>query len=404
MTAANPPSVVFLCQRVPWPPDRGDRITTWHFLQHLLQRGAEVRIGCFQEEDRDREGVDFLASRCREIVAPRLSRRRAKLTSLRGLVTGEALTLPFFRHHGLTAAVRRWHHERPPDLVYVYSSSMAQYAMTSTARARVMQFAELDSDKWRQYAAVSGPLGRWIYGREARRLLDFEASVARTFSRSLVVSEVEKQLFMQRIPGVVPEVLPNGVDVEHFASAGEAARHAHTAVFTGVMDYEPNIDGVCWFVAECWPELRRRFPDARLLIVGSKPVPKVLALAQQPGIEVTGRVPTTPPFFDRAAVAIAPLRLARGVQNKVLEAMSMGLPVVSTPQAAQGLGTVPTGTLTIAGDAATTIAGVAELFADAGRARQVGLAAAAWVRREWRWERMYERFDQMLAGLGVPLP
>lgn len=404
MTAANPPSVVFLCQRVPWPPDRGDRITTWHFLQHLLQRGADVRIGCFREEDRDREGVDFLASRCREIVAPRLSRRRAKLTSLRGLVTGEALTLPFFRHATLTAAMRRWHHERPPDLVYVYSSSMAQYAMQSTARARVMQFAELDSDKWRQFAAVSGPLGRWIYGREARRLLAFEAQVARTFSRSLVVSEVERRLFTERIPGVVPDVLPNGVDVEHFVSVGDAARHPHTAVFTGVMDYEPNVDGVCWFVAECWPELRRRFPDARLLVVGSKPVPKVSALAQQPGIEVTGRVPTTPPYFDRAAVAIAPLRLARGVQNKVLEAMSMGLPVVSTPQAAQGLGAVPAGTLTVAGDAAATIAGVAELFADPGRARQVGLAAAAWIRREWRWERMYERFDQMLADLGVPLP
>jgi sugar transferase (PEP-CTERM/EpsH1 system associated) len=392
--------VVFLCQRVPWPPDRGDRITTWHFLQHLLARGAEVAVGCFQEEERDAEGVAFLAGRCREIVAPRLCRRRAKLTSLRGLLTGEALTLPFFRHPELTAAVQRWS-SPAPDLVYVYSSSMAQYAMTTPARSKLMQFAELDSDKWRQYAAVAGPLGRWIYGREARRLLAFEDRVARTFSRSVVVSEVERALFRERIPGADASVLPNGVDTAHFTSAGDGERHPHTVVFTGVMDYEPNVDGVCWFAAECWPALRQRFPDARCLVVGSKPVPRVQALAQLPGVQVTGRVPTTPPWFDRAAVAIAPLRLARGVQNKVLEAMSMALPVVSSPQAAQGLGDVPPGTLTIADGAAATTAAIVDLFADPARARVVGNAAAAWVRRHWRWERMYERLDAILRELGV---
>ncbi|MBP8299282.1 MAG: sugar transferase, partial [Planctomycetes bacterium] len=124
--------VIFLCQRLPWPPDRGDRITTWHFLQHLLARGAEVHLGCFQEEDRDAEGVAFLKQRCASVVAPKLDRRVQKLTSLRGLLTGEALTLPFFRHRELHRAVRQWS-EAPPDLVYVYSSSMAQYAMDTKA-------------------------------------------------------------------------------------------------------------------------------------------------------------------------------------------------------------------------------------------------------------------------------
>ncbi|MBL8738287.1 MAG: TIGR03087 family PEP-CTERM/XrtA system glycosyltransferase [Planctomycetes bacterium] len=403
MPAPTPPKVVFLCQRLPWPPDRGDRITTWHFLQHLLHRGAEVHLGCFTEEDRDAEGVAFLASRCREVVAPRLSRRLAKLTSLRGLLTGEALTLPFFRHRELQAAVCRWA-EPKPDLVFVYSSSMAQYVLTTPAKAKVMHFAELDSDKWRQYAAVGGPLARWIYGREARLLLRFEDRVARTFDRSLVVSDVERTLFRERIPSADAAVLPNGVDVGHFVSQGDADRHSHTAIFTGVMDYEPNVDGVRWFVDTCWPALRQRFPDARLLIVGSKPVAAVQALAQLPGVTVTGRVPTTPPWFDRAAVAIAPLRLARGVQNKVLEAMSMGLPVVSSLQAAQGLGEVPPGTLTLADGAEATVDGVAELFAEPVRARERGLAAAAWIRAQWRWERTCERFDAILAELGVRLP
>ena len=395
------PEVVFLCQRVPWPPDRGDRITTWHFVQHLLDAGANVRIGCFQEEDRDAESVRFLASRCAAIEAPRLSRRVRKLTSLRALATGEAMTLPFFRDARLQTAVDRWCKETAIDLVHVYSSSMAQYAMAPAAHAKVMQFAELDSDKWRQYAAVSGPLGRWVYGREATKLLQFEDRVARTFSRSLVVSEAERALFKTRIPGVDPTVLPNGVDVDHFQTAGDAERHPHTVIFTGVMDYAPNVDGVCWFAAACWPLLRERFPDARLLVVGSKPTAKVLALAALPGVTVTGRVPTTPPWFDRAAVAIAPLRLARGVQNKVLEAMSMAVPVVSSPQAARGLGEAPPGTLSIADGTDDTVAAIAAWFADPEQARRVGRAAAQWVRTEWRWSRMFDRYDAVLAQLGL---
>jgi sugar transferase (PEP-CTERM/EpsH1 system associated) len=403
------PRIVFLCQRVPWPPDRGDRITTWHFLQHFLERGARVQVGAFQEEERDADGVAFLRQRGCEVSAPFRPRRRGRrIASLRGLVTGEALTLPFFRDRTLAAAVRAWLDPEPPDLVWVYSSSMAQYVLAvppaARPRATVMQFAELDSDKWRQYAAVRRGYGRWLYAREARLLLAFEDRVARTFARSLVVSDVERTLFRERIPGVDPAVLPNGVDVGHFTSRGDDARHPHTAVFTGVMDYEPNVDGVTWFASWCWPELRRRFPDARLTIVGSKPVPKVQQLAQLPGVTVTGRVPETPPWFDRAAVAIAPLRLARGVQNKVLEAMSMGLPVVSSPQAAQGLGDVPPGTIAVADGADATVTAVARLFADPAGARAVGAAAAAWVRREWPWSRMYERADALLGELGVTLP
>ena len=227
----------------------------------MLASGAEVTLGCFQEEERDADAVAFLRERCAEVVAPRINRGKLRqLTSLRGLLSGEPLTVPFFRHPSLAAAVTRWC-STPPELVFVYSSSMAQYALRCAAQARVMHFAELDSDKWQQYAdvGVRGRFGRvalsWVYGREAKRLLQFEDRVARTFDRSLVVSEVEKDLFMQQIPGVVPSVLPNGVDVDHFTSSGDDRRHPKTAVFTGVMDYEPNVDGVRWFVEQCWPTL-----------------------------------------------------------------------------------------------------------------------------------------------------
>ena len=390
---------LFLSQRVPYPPDRGDRITTHHVLRHLLNRGARVRVGCLAEDDRDLESAATLREQVEAVCAPRIRRNARKLLSLRGMLTGEALTLPFFRSRPLAAAIDRWVREDPPDLVYVYSSSMAQYAMAHDQSVRVMQFAELDSDKWRQYAEHGGRMAQWVYGREARRLLEFERRVARAFDISGVVSTIEKELFMQLIPDVEPLVLPNGVDVEHFCSRGDGERRPHTLIFTGVMDYEPNVDGVVWFVRECWPEIRRRFAAAEFLIVGSRPNQQVQELATQPGIEVTGRVPETPPYFDRAAVAIAPLRLARGVQNKVLEAMSMALPVVGSPQATQGLDGLPPDTVLVADDRDTTIEAVCGLLTDPERARLIGQRAADWVRQQFRWETMLSRLDAAIDPL-----
>jgi sugar transferase (PEP-CTERM/EpsH1 system associated) len=393
--------VVFLSQRVPYPPDRGDRITTCHFLRHLLERGAQVRLGCFAEDARDDEGVARLARDVAAVAAPRLRRKLARFTSLRGLVSGEALTLPFFRNTELQRTVQHWIASDAPDLIYVYSSSMAQYALDARGPVRLMQFAELDSDKWRQYAAERGRATRWVYEREARRLLEFERRVARSFDVSCVVSEVERELFRARIPDVDPVVLPNGVDVEHFVSAGDGAREPQTVIFTGVMDYAPNVDGVLWFVRHCWPAVRARFAAARLLIVGSRPLPACRALHGRDGIEVTGRVPQTPPWFDRATVAIAPLRLARGVQNKVLEAMSMGLPVVATPQAAQGLGAVARDVLRVASDAEATVEAIGGLLADPAAARTLGARAAAFVRSHYRWQDMYAILDRVLAAHGL---
>ncbi len=389
--------VLFLAQRVPYPPDRGDRITTWHFVRHYAERGDRVRIGAFAESARDREAAAELARRVgAEVCAVPISRRWRRLASLRGLLSGQALTLPFFWSGRLARQVSQWAAAAPPDLVHVYSSSMAQYALGLRGARRLMQFAELDSDKWAQFAAARRGVARWIYAREAARLLRFERRVAHEFDWSCVVSEAERELFRQRIPDVDPQVLPNGVDVEQFASRGDAQRDPHAVVFTGVMDYEPNVDGVLWFVRECWPAVRARVPDARLFVVGSQPVAAIRNLARD-DIVVTGRVAATPEWFDRAAVAIAPLRLARGVQNKVLEALSMGLPVVATSPAARGLGATP-GEFLRSADGAQEFAGaVAALLQDPARARSLGLAAAAYVRAHWRWEDVFRRLDALLA-------
>jgi sugar transferase (PEP-CTERM/EpsH1 system associated) len=389
-------NVLFLCQRVPHPPDRGDRISTNHFLRHFRDRGCRVRIGCFAEDERDEASAAELRGSVADLCAPRITPGRRKIWSLRGLLTGRPLTLPYFGHRELRSAVGRWMREDPADLVFMYSSSMGQYAEPFADPVRIMHFAELDSDKWRQYAAKSGPLGRFVYGREARELLAYERRIARSFDASLVVSEVERELFRACIPDVDPVVVPNGVDVAHFTSAGDGRREPHTVVFTGVMDYEPNVDGVCWFAEACWPRIRAVHPDARFLVVGNRPVPAVSRLGGRDGIEVTGWVEATPPYFDRASVAIAPLRLARGLQNKVLEAMSMGLPVVATGKAARGIGEVDEGALVVADEAEAISGAVLRLFADPGLARATGARAAGFVRERFRWDNMFARLDAVL--------
>ncbi|MCC6783980.1 MAG: TIGR03087 family PEP-CTERM/XrtA system glycosyltransferase [Planctomycetes bacterium] len=394
-------NVVFLSQRVPHPPDRGDRISTHHILRHFRAAGCRVRVGCFREDDRDDQAVEELRGMVDEVVAPRIHPKRRKLVCLRGLLTGEALTLPYFRSPELEQAVARWQRDAKADLFFHYSSSMGQYGLRHADVARVMHFAELDSDKWRQYAAKSGRLGRFVYGREARLLLEFERRIAHEFDASLVVSDVERELFVRCIDGVVPHVVPNGVDVDHFSSRDGSARDPHTLIFTGVMDYEPNVDGVLWFVDSCWPRIRAVFGGARLLVVGNRPAPRIAALNGREGIEVTGWVKETPPYFDRAAVAIAPLRLARGIQNKVLEAMSMGLPVVASPQAAQGLGTVDPETLAVAKDEDAITTAVLRYLREPALARATGARAARFVRKQFRWEHMLARFDAMLESVAA---
>jgi glycosyltransferase involved in cell wall biosynthesis len=203
-----------------------------------------VRVLAFAENDADVEAIQELERRGCEIIAPRISPTWRRRLSARHLLGKQPITLPYFRHPELDQAMARWVHETRPDLVFGYSSSMGQYILRQLPALegvpKVMQFAELDSDKWRQYAASSGALGRWVYGREARLLLEFERELARQMDLNFVVSDIERELFEREIPGAPCAVLTNGVDLEAFRPAEEDAREPHTLIFTGVMDYRPT--------------------------------------------------------------------------------------------------------------------------------------------------------------------
>lgn len=338
--------ILFLSHRIPYPPDKGDKIRSYHLLRALAARHT-VHLGTFIDDPADSAHVETVRrlSGGETCIRP-LNPRTARLRSARGLLAGEPLTLAYYRD----ATLGRWVNElgvrRPLDGVFAFSSSMCQYAADvplSDGAARVVDFCDVDSDKWLQYAASHSFPMKLVYAREARTLACAEGRFVRHFDASLVISEAEARI-LRGLSGVDHgriRVVPNGVDTDYFdpgtSFTDPFASGVRPIVFTGAMDYHANVDGVEWFAREVLPLIRERQPQALFAIVGSNPTSTVKALAAEPGIAVTGRVPDVRPYLAHARVVVAPLRIARGVQNKVLEALAMARPVVATENALQGI-------------------------------------------------------------------
>jgi sugar transferase (PEP-CTERM/EpsH1 system associated) len=393
--------LLFLAHRIPFPPDKGDKIRSFQIFRQL-SRHYRVHLGCFVDDPWDWRYEAELRAACGECWIGRLDKRTAKLRSLKGLATGEPLTLGYYRDASLTEWVRDLVIGRRIARVFAYSSSMAQYAMAPWAGnvRRVFDFVDVDSEKWAQYAEGRAFPASRIYRREARTLGAFERRAAAASDATLFVSEAEAALFRRLAPDVAGRVraLGNGVDFGFFNPEGPYESpyppEGRPIVFTGAMDYWANVDAVAWFAREAMPLVRRARPDAGFWIVGANPAPEVQALAALPGVAVTGRVPDVRPYLAHAAAAAAPLRLARGIQNKVLEAMAMAKVVIATPQAAEGIDAVPGRDLVVA-EGAEALAGATVAALDPGSYntnREMGSRARALIVARYGW-------DATLAGL-----
>jgi sugar transferase (PEP-CTERM/EpsH1 system associated) len=384
--------ILFLSQRVPYPPNRGDKITTWRLIERMKRAGHHVRVVAFAHDEGDREAAGQLAEMGFEVaVHPPTPRWRA----LPALAGARPLTLAVYGSAALQADVDRT--IAGVDLAYAYSSSMGAFFLRH-AKPRVMHFAELDSDKWRQYAEKTGFPMSWVYRREARTLLAFERELARTVGENIFCTPLEQRIFQELVPGASSLVIRNGVDLAHYQPRAEA-RESGLLVFVGVMNYYPNVEGVAWFCRAVLPAVQRRVPGARLAIVGSHPTAEVQALARLPGVTVTGFVDDPRTWLRRAAVSVAPLRIARGIQNKVLEAMAMGLAVVGTRAATQGVDGVPGRDYLVAESAEEQVEAVCALLLDAERARDLGRAARAFVEANYDWETCLRPLDNVLERL-----
>ena len=312
--------------------------------------------------------------------------------------------MAYYRDAGLAGWVRDTLAQQTIDASVVFSSAMAQYAPSGLPM--LVDFVDLDSAKWSQYAdSRPWPLS-WLYRREGARLLDFERKVAARAQHSFFVTPQETQLFQQRAAecsGRV-EALGNGVDAGYFTADPErASPYAHsepTLVFTGAMDYWPNVDAVVWFCGEALPALRQRWPRLQFVIVGRNPTPAVQALAGD-AVAVTGTVPDVRPYLQHAVLVVAPLRIARGIQNKILEAMAMGKAVVATAECAHAIGAREGVEMFTAAEAAAFVAQVDALLHDPSRVAAAGVAARDKVLRNFSWEAHLSGIDRHLTSFSL---
>lgn len=392
--------LLYLVHRIPYPPNKGDKIRSYHLLKHLAQ-SYTVHVGAFVDTDEDWQHADTLTKIAGgEVKLLGLNPRWARVKSAYGLFSGEPLSLPYYRNTQLQDWVNRLLTERPITRALAFSSGMAQYLMPHAQLRRVIDFVDIDSDKWRQYADKKTWPMRGVYRREARTLFDYERSTTQAFNASTFVSAAEAALFKQLAPACAHKVYSysNGVDTDYFSPAldfpSPYAAQEMVLVFTGAMDYWPNVDAVTWFAHEVWPSVCRRHPAARFYIVGNRPTPVVQALGQLPGIVVTGNVPDTRPYIAHATLALAPLRIARGIQNKVLEAMAMAKPTLVTAQALEGIDAVAGQEILVANDADAFVQHVHDIIAQ--RHPQLGTAARQRVLQDFSWPQHLRIVDQLL--------
>jgi sugar transferase (PEP-CTERM/EpsH1 system associated) len=383
-------SVLFLVHRIPFPPDKGDKIRSFHLLRALASR-YRVHLGTFIDDPADWEHVDALKQWCATTKVLALDRRWATVRSAQGLLSNGALTDPFYRDSALHEYVRATLAHEKIRAIVAMSSSMAQYMPALPGVRRVIDFCDVDSDKWTQYSQGARWPMSWVYRREGRLLERREAEIARACDASIFVSQAEADLFarLHRECASRVHVVPNGVDAAHFSPthplANPFATDERAIVFTGAMDYWANVDAVAWFAREVLPAVRQRMPRAVFWIVGSNPTPAVRSL-EADGVRVTGRVPDVRPYVKYASLVVAPLRLARGVQNKVLEAMAMGQPVLASPAAVRGIDVATPPGITVA-DAPADFASAAIAHLEAGDNDARGAAARAFVRQNFDWQR-----------------
>jgi polysaccharide biosynthesis protein PslH len=331
--------VLLLTQRLPYAPNRGDRLRAFHEIRYLRACGFTVDVCALVHDDEEATQADAMRQEGLRVEVAPVPHLRNKVAGLLALPGSLPLTLALLDSPGMAPALDRLLSGGRPDVVLAFSSSMAAPALRPPLAGipLVLDLVDVDSEKWKALAVSSAWPLSWVYRREHRTLQAFEAHAARQAYASILTTERELQALQAFAPDVRAEVVPNGIDLERFRRPADLPCEPRV-VFTGIMNYQPNADAAVWLAREIWPMVREQRPDAALDIVGAFPTAAVQALHDEPaGVTVTGSVPDVRPYLWRARVAAAPLRVARGVQNKVLEAAAAGLPSVVTSAVRAGL-------------------------------------------------------------------
>jgi sugar transferase (PEP-CTERM/EpsH1 system associated) len=395
--APRPLSILFLYSRLPLPMTRGDELTVAHLLEFLHARGHAVDFVTLAPGGRQPKPVHraWLESRTRELHILPHPHGRAVLRAALGWLRGLPAQIGLLSSPAQDALAERLARGRRYDLAYAYyirsTEALTRVKDLVPATFLALQLSQTLNTERLARTAASLP-ERLFYRFEHRRIAAYEARIWQRFSRTVLIGEKDRQAILEACrrygePPIDNVVFgPHGVDTERFAPRDPALVEPELVVMTGVMRYAPNVEAALWFAREVWPRIRAARPQARFALVGRDPVPALLALDGRDGIRVTGTVPDTGDWIARAAVCVAPIRAAAGLQNKLLEAMAMARPVVATPEANEGIGAAAGRDLLLAREPDAFAGAVLRLLADRERAETLGRAARAFVEAHWTWE------------------
>lgn len=397
------PSVLFLTHRVPYPPNRGDRIRTFNFLRHLATQ-ADVWLASFADEPVSDATWKMLHSICHRVAIVPVEKRMRWVRAGLSVACGGSISVGAFSSPRFRSFVSEWSRQTQFAATLSSSSALTQYQRLG-ALGDVPAYVDLidvDSQKWVDYAANSSGWRKLVYRIEGQRLRAVESDLADWTRGICVVSDAEADIYRSFRKTELIRAVPNGVDLDYFTPQSDASRsptpevEQNGCVFVGVLDYKPNVDGICWFAREVWPEVVRQRPDQKLRIVGREPVAAVRELASIPGLEVVGTVPDVRPYLTQASVAVVPLHIARGVQNKVLEALAMAKPVVASPEPLVGLDVHDGLDVFRAETKEQWVSALLRLFDDPVLRKEVGVAGQAYVTANHRWDQCLSSLSEFL--------
>ena len=389
--------ILYLAHRIPYPPNKGEKIRTFHQIQQLARRHP-IHLYSFVDDPRDLPGAAKLREHCASVEVVYRGQARSVLLAAEALLKRSPFSVSLFYRKALAEKVTQKAATERFDCIVASSSSMAQYACLVPDVPKILDFIDMDSEKWGLYAEHRRFPLSLIYRVEAERLAKYEDEMARVFDHSIVISEEERRVFQKRVSDRPVAVISNGVDFEYFSPSRivSGGNSQPSIVFTGVMDYFPNVDAVQFFCGEVFCRVRDLVPNAHFYIVGRNPTRQVNELGKKTNVIVTGTVPDVRPYLVQATVSVAPFRLARGVQNKVLEAMAMGVPVVGTPEAFKGISAIEQNGVRIADNPRFFAQQVATFLQGASLRREAGLQARRYVERHHRWEDQGAKLERLI--------
>jgi sugar transferase (PEP-CTERM/EpsH1 system associated) len=392
-------NILYLAHRIPYPPNKGDKIRSFHQIEYLSRR-HRLHVACLIDAEEDRAHVADLKPYCASLDAAWRGSVAANFRAALSLFGNRSLSVAAFYSPDLARRIQSRLQAEAIDVAIVFSSQMGQYVPAGAPFPTVVDFIDVDSEKWRVYAERKPWPLSWLYRVEADRLQRYEWELARAHAESVFVAQNEADVFRRGIEGVSARGIPNGVDLDFFRRpAGAASPGGSVLVFVGMMDYFPNIDAVVYFADEIFPHILAESPEAVFRIVGRNPTKRVRDLARRSHVEVTGAVADVRPHLTDAAVSVAPFRIARGLQNKVLEAMAMQVPVVGTKTAFQGIEAGPEDGIRVEEDPRAFARAVLDLVGDPGARAEAGRRGRTFVERHHRWEDQVAAFEALLSDV-----